>query len=84
MLAAEPGEYDDDNAAYVDADRDPAPALVVRRNDQRVVKKRFIQISEIQPVLVEVGETLWLVPNDFHNYYVSTICGVVNYIVDTR
>jgi hypothetical protein len=34
-------------------------------------------------VLVEVGETLRLVPNDFHSYFVSTICSEVNYIVDT-
>jgi hypothetical protein len=64
-FAAEPREHDDDNAADADANRDPALALVVRRNGQGVVKKRFIQISEIQPVLVEVGETLRFVPNDF-------------------
>ena len=64
-FAAEPGEYDDHNAAYADADRDPTPALVVRRNDQRVVKKRFIQISEIQPVLVEVGADASVRPKQF-------------------
>ena len=57
--------------------------LLLCGDDQCVVEKRFIQISEIQPVLVEIGEALRFVPNDFHDYRVSTICSAVNYIVDT-
>lgn len=42
----------------MDADRDQALALVVGRNDQRIVKKRFIQIGKVQAVLVKVGRAL--------------------------
>ena len=65
--------YNNDNAADVDTDSDPTFAGVVGRNDQSIVKKRFMEISEIQPVLFEVGETLRLVPNDFHDLFVATI-----------
>jgi hypothetical protein len=51
MLTPQPGEYNDDNTPDVHADRDPALALVVRRNDQRVIEKRLVQIGEIQSVL---------------------------------
>jgi hypothetical protein len=39
--SAEADEHDDDSAADVDADCDPALGVVVRRNDQRNVEKRF-------------------------------------------
>ena len=64
-LAPQPGEYDDDNTTDAYADRDPALALV-RRDHQRAVEKRLVQIDEIQPVLVEIGETLRFIPDDFH------------------
>lgn len=73
----EPGEHDNDNATDVYADCNPTLAGIVGRNDQGGVKKRFIQIGEIQTVLVEVSEALWLVPDDFHNYSVVTICFIV-------
>jgi hypothetical protein len=30
------------------------------------IEKRLVQIGEIQPVLFQVGEALWFVPDDFH------------------
>jgi hypothetical protein len=63
----EPCEYDNDGAADVDADRDPALAGVVGRKDKRRIEKRFIEIGEIQPVFFEVGQALRFVPNNFHS-----------------
>lgn len=66
-----------DDSPDVDADRDPARARIKGRNDQRIVKKRLIQISEIQPVFFEVGAALRFVPNDLHDLFVATICFAV-------
>ena len=76
-LTSKPGEYNNDDSSDVDADRDPALARVMGRNDQRIVKKRLIQIGEIQPVLFEVGAALRFVPNDLHDLFVVTICVAV-------
>ena len=64
-LTSGPGEYDHNDSPDVDADRDPALAGVTGRNDQRIVRKHVVQISEVQPVLCEIGEAFRLVPNDF-------------------
>ena len=61
----------------VDADRDPTLARVMGWNDQRIVKKRLVQIGEIQPVFFKIGATLRVVPNDLHDLFVATICFAV-------
>src|SRR5262249_30997543 len=57
-LAAEPREHHDDDAANVDADRDPALGFVVRGQHHGVFEECFVQVGEIQSVLVEIGEAL--------------------------
>ena len=44
-----------------------------RTTNQSAFEKGLIEIGEIQPVLVQVGETLRLVPEDFHDYNVATL-----------
>jgi hypothetical protein len=61
-LGAQPREHDDNDATDIDADRDPTLAGIVRRDDQGGLKERFVQVGEIQPVLVEIGEAFRFVP----------------------
>jgi hypothetical protein len=61
----------------VDADCDPTLARVMGWNNQRIVKKRLVQIGEIQPVFFKIGAALRFVPNDLHNLFVATICFAV-------
>lgn len=35
------------------------------------VEEALVEISEIHPVLVEIGSALWLVPNDLHKLFCS-------------
>jgi hypothetical protein len=45
---------------------DAAPALVVGRQKQRFFEESFVEISEIQMMLFEIGETLRFIPKDLH------------------
>ena len=39
--------------------------------DDGSIEELLIEISEIHPVLVEIGEPLWFVPNDLHGLFCS-------------
>jgi hypothetical protein len=58
--------------------------FVVRRGDQRVVEERLVQISKIQPVLLEVSEALGFVPNNFHEAICSYVLVACQNFVATK
>src|SRR5215204_926526 len=50
-----------------------APALAVRWQNQCRIEKGFVDICEVQAVLVEVCRAFWFIPDNPHLYIVATI-----------
>jgi hypothetical protein len=49
----------------------PVQRFVVCGQDQSVIEERFVEIGEVQAVLVEVGQALRFIPHNLHILYCS-------------
>jgi len=69
LIASRPERNEDNCDDAVDIHPNGPPASAMGCTDQSVIKKGLVEVAKIKTVLAEIGQTLRLVPHDFHRLY---------------